>query len=367
MYYITEKSIDEIGSGVRKKIKSQINSMKYAGLECNYFVLPLMDRQNYFYKILRRLPFVNTHKQWNVYDFVNESHIYVRRLGTWDSYAIKFFQNLKKINPNCKIIFELPTYPYDNEIAIKWYNFTLLLKDRYYRRYLHKFIDRIATLTDDKEIFGIPTLKIGNGIDVEQIRPRQVRDTKDIHVIAVAMFQWWHGYDRFLEGLKVYYAANPSRKFFFHMVGRGSEFARYQKMVADYGLEEYVTLYGEQTGAALDDIYDKCNLGIASLGCYRKGMHETQELKSREYLAKGLPFIASVRISDIPMEYHESTYLQVPNNDSPVDIEAVIAFYDRIYAEGAENVNQRLRKFAQDHFSMEVAMKEVIDFFKDGK
>ena len=96
-------------------------------------------------------------------------------------------------------------------------------------------------------------------------------------------------------------------------------------------------------------------------------MNETAELKSRDYLAKGIPFVASVKILDIPEAVENDIYLRVPNDDSPIDIENVLNFYDRIYSESAEQVNNRLRQFAKDHFSMEVAMKEVIDFFKEGK
>ncbi|MBP3818879.1 MAG: glycosyltransferase family 4 protein [Butyrivibrio sp.] len=367
MIYITEKSIKNIEFGVSNKIKTQINAFRKSGLLCESYVLSVTEKNNKMYKLLRRVPFVNTHSHWCVEDFKEIQLIYMRRLGTWDKAAVDFFERLKSINPCCKIIYELPTYPYDGEIKKHWKNYPLLWQDKWNRRYLHKFIDRIVTLTDDKEIFGVPTLKIGNGIDVDKIRPRQVRESEAVHAIAVANFAWWHGYDRFLEGLKVYYAGSPTRKVIVHLVGHGSEFGRYQKMVADYGLGDYVILHGQLTGEALDAIYDQCNLGIASLGCYRKGMNETQELKSREYLAKGLPFIGSVKITDIPEADRDNIYLQVPNDDSPIDIEAVLNFYERIYSEGAEQVNTHLRQFAKDHFSMEVAMKEVIDFFKNGK
>jgi len=153
----------------------------------------------------------------------------------------------------------------------------------------------------------------------------------------------------------------------FHLVGYGSEFERYQKMVADFALGDYVIFHGQQTGEALDAIYDQCNLGIASLGFHRTGLTEGAPLKTREYLAKGLPFIFGAKVSDISDEDKGSIYLQVPANDSPIDIEKILEFYARIYSEGAEPVNKRLRQFAQEHFSMEVAMKEVIDFFKSGK
>lgn len=351
------------GAGVARKVMEQILTFEKMGVNCLLYQMPI--DKSFISKIKRVLPFFNVHKLWKISDFKNDHYIYIRRGWLWDRYYVQFLKNLKEVNKNVKIVYEIPTYPYDSEMFKSCKGWPFLLKDKWYRRHIHKFVDRIATLTDDKEIFGVPTLKISNGIDVDKIRPRQVRDIDVVHAIAVANFEFWHGYDRFLEGMKTYYAGNPSRRVIFHLVGRGGEFERYQKMVADYGLDEYVIFHNKQTGEALDAIYDQCNLGIASLGCYRKGLYETQELKSREYLAKGLPFVTSVKITDIPDGNIEDIYLQVPNNDSPINIENVLDFYDKVYSEGPDQVNTRLRQFAKEHFSMEVAMKEVIEFFKN--
>lgn len=367
MLYIIGDELNELGSGVVKKVEAQREIFSNNGLICRIHPLNYLCKKDTVSKIKRRLPFINTHKHWNKSDILKESHIYIRNLGPWDGYAVDFFSEIKAANRNLKIVYELPTYPYDKELLTKWKHWPLFLKDIYNRRYIHSFIDRIATLTNDSEIFGIPTLKIYNGIDFERIRPRIVCDTLDIHIIAVAKFELWHGYDRLIEGLRVYYKQNKYRKVFAHMVGYGSEYERYRKMVDDYGLNEYVIFYGQQSGRDLDDIYDKCNLGVASLGFHRIGLSEGAPLKTREYMTKGLPFIFGAKVSDISEKDQENIYLQVPANDSPIDIESILNFYDRIYREGAEQVNNHLRQFAQDHFSMEVAMKEVIEFFKNGK
>ena len=367
MRYIIGSDITKESLGVIHKVEGQINVFNKSGIDCILYKMPYYANAVIKEKILKRVPFVNLHKHWNLKDLNGQDYLYIRRGGVFDFWNNRFYKKLKEYNPRMKMVLEIPTYPYDGEIAKSWKALPLLWKDKWNRRHLYKFIDRIATLTDDKEIFGIPTLKIGNGIDVNKICPRKVRNTDEVHAIAVANFEWWHGYDRFLEGMKTYYAGNPSRKVIFHLVGYGSEFERYQKMVADYGLGEYVILHGQQTGETLDAIYDQCNLGIASLGFHRTGLTEGAPIKTREYLAKGLPFIFGAKVSDISEGDKDSIYLQVSANDFPIDIEAVLNFYDRIYSENVEQVNNRLRQFAQDHFSMEAAMKEVIDFFKNSK
>ena len=366
MKYVISQGLESFGAGSARKIIEQVAAFRASGLKCEIFVLPFYGASNRFLgKCLRRLPFVNLHKHWRVSDLVNEDYLYIRRLGEWDASSIRFFERLKANNSHLKIVYEIPTYPYDDEVKISLTEWPLLLKDKWNRCNIHHIVDRIATLTADDEIFGVPTLKIGNGLDVDKLRPRKPCENADVHAIAVSNCELWHGYDRFIEGLRAYYAARPKRKFFFHIVGQGKEYTRYQKMVQDYGLSEYVIMYGKQTGEALDNIYDQCNLAIASLGGYRRGLDETKELKTREYVAKGLPFISSVVISDISQSDKDNIYLQVSNNDLPIDIQEVLSFYDRIYTEHVECVNQRLRHFAKEHFSMEVAMKEVISYFKE--
>lgn len=69
-----------------------------------------------------------------------------------------------------KIILEIPTYPYDGEKI----NHTGIKKKKYwiekkYRKSLYKYVDRVVTFSEDDEIFGIKTIKISNGIDLETI------------------------------------------------------------------------------------------------------------------------------------------------------------------------------------------------------
>ena len=84
-------------------------------------------------------------------------------------------------------------------------------------------------------------------------------------------------------------------------------------------------------------------------------------------MAKGLPFVSEVPIVGIKPEEQPELYLKVLNDASPINVQDVLDFYDKIYQKPEEQVIKRIRKYAEEHFSMEVAMKEVIDFFKSGK
>lgn len=363
MIYIT--AVTDESYGVIKKINSQIDSFKKAGLKCTKHNIRFNTLgASIIAKLMIRLPFINSHKHWKYDGIIDDNDIYIRKLGPFDKSTEDFFVKLKKLNPKCRIVLELPTYPYDKEY-LTLTNFPFYIYDKYNRKNVKKYVDRIATLTDDNEIFGIPTLKIRNGIDLSTMSVRKVNahahDT--INCIAVACFAWWHGYDRFLEGLRGYYSNGGTRNIIFHMVGDGDEIPKYKKMVSEYSLQDHVIFYGTKTGKNLDDVYDKCSLGIASLGGYRKNLYKSAELKSREYMAKGIPFVCSTEIVDIDEDC--GMYLKVSNNDSCIKVEEVITFYDSIYNNNLEEeVIKKYRLFAEKNYSMDIAMKEVIDYFK---
>lgn len=372
VYYVTHEILNDRNGthGVARKIITQIDSMCLSGFDCEYYYLPFVLHESLITKIKRRIPYMNVHRHWRIDERLESANgLYIRRLGEIDAYVIDFLHNIRKRNPQIRIVWEIPTYPYDKEITTKLRDYPVYWKDLYGRKKLHHVVDRIATLTKDEKIFGINTLHIDNGFDFSHSRTRslkQIEKRNIIHCIAVAGMAFWHGYDRFIEGLHNYYTQGGSRNIAIHFVGDGPEIPKYRNYVSKYKLEEHVIFHGVQYGEALDAIYDQCTLGIASLGWFRSGIKEAMPIKTREYMAKGIPFISSVRISDISEQDAKDIYLKVPNDESPVDIPNVLAFYDRIYSSSEADVIRRIRRYAEENFSMEKAMKNVIDYFKSG-
>ena len=88
---------------------------------------------------------------------------------------------------------------------------------------------------------------------------------------------------------------NPvgNRKIVLHIVGTGSGQQKLNEMIKEMNLNENVVMHGFKTGTELDAIYNKCHLGLISLATQDKDIYIHSTLKSREYLAKGLPTIAT--------------------------------------------------------------------------
>jgi hypothetical protein len=354
---------DERGLGVNKKIRRQIKAMRKSGLQVFYIGIKfsglyLFEDRNE--TILQSNPFGKRYSTLvkrliyykKLLKFIDEKNvklIYVRYPFS-EPFFIRFLRECKE--RGLKVLLEIPTYPYDEELSA----FKLFI-DRAFRKYLHKYVDRVVTISNHEEIFGIPTIRISNGIDTEEVKVASTsKKVHTINLIGVANVSFWHGYDRVIKGLYEYYKTNTDRKVYFHIVGAGAELENLKKLTETLGLSEFVIFHGPRHGEELDRLFDKAHLAIGSLGNHRKGLRVSADLKTREYCARSIPFVISYDDVDFPDDF--SYMLKVPADESPVDIEQILRFYDRI--KEREFVKE-MREYAEKNLSWEAKLKPVID------
>lgn len=292
--------------------------------------------------------------------------LYIRRMEITPS-VLGFLRRLKK--HNTAIIWEIPTYPYDFENKnflnhMQKLRAKLRLKeDKFFRRFLRKYVDRIVTFSKYDEIFGIPTIVTGNGVDVDEIRERKIDNHGDeIHMIAVAVMRPWHAYDRLIKGIKDYYDQGGSRNIVFHVVGDGSILDDYKRLVESYNLNDHVIFYGAKTKEEVDDIYDKADLAVESLGWHRSNVPMGTSIKTREYVSKGMPIIASTPMDIFPDGWEYAYY--APIDESNIDINEVIEYYDNLFIEKSkEDLAKEIRTIAYEKCDMKAMMKPIIDYY----
>lgn len=323
------------------------------------------ERRTIIQRVIGLLPFAEN--AWNYKELSERidapDFLYIRRTVA-DKAQIRFLQRIREKYPTCKILLEIFTYPYDKDEFLRMNAWPFWIKDKWYRRSWKKYIDRVVTYSEDNSIFGIRTIQIRNGIIVEDIIPRKIKSpvSDTIDLLAVAYMQKQHGYERIIKGLNVYYSQGGKRKIVLHMVGNGPELPRYQKMVRTMRLGDKVIFYGLKTGRELDEMYDRCAIALGAFGGYKNRLYLSSALKVREYLAKGLPVISGMR-EDVISEEKSPYFLEFDNNSSVIDVNRIINFYDRIYAERSpETVTKEIRSYAYSHAGMDISLREVIDF-----
>ena len=135
---------------------------------------------------------------------------------------------------------------------------------------MKRYIDRLIVIGNYNIIDGIKTIPMINGVDMELISPiHPTLEDGAIHIMAIAKIEWWHGYDRFLKGMAQYYQSGGQRGIVLHLVGTGEAHASLVAMVKGLGLESCVIIHGYKVGKELDEIYNRCHLGLISLAMPR--------------------------------------------------------------------------------------------------
>lgn len=368
--FIVYEDFDENNlTGIQRKIMSQIRVFNENGLQCERKFLPRGDEKcgTLLGALAGLLPGFNIFPVWQDEEaFAKLDYIYLRRPLAVTSAMRKFLKKIKQQNPDIKIIMELPTYPYDGELQTLFL-FPFLCKDRFNRVKLAGLIDGLAVIAGEEipeKIWGIPAIAFQNGYDVQSVEiAKEPGNKESINICCVAMFQPWHGYERLLMGMRQYYENGGTREIKCHMVGEGEELNKYKGIAKNKHLENRVIFHGRQSGKALADLYDGMDIGVCSLGMYKiEGLGDVASvLKSREYMAKGLPIIAGCKI-DVFQDKDVDFVCEFENNDSPLDVNRIIDFYD--LTQKKSELRNIIRQFALENVDMSVTMKPVIDYVK---
>jgi len=354
--------------GVAKKVRSQVLALSsfassmdlfYPAEGCvrkndevihNYGVGGLWRRMTYYF-----LFYFFISKQSLDVDF-----IYIRYQRSSPIF-LYMLARLKIRNPGLVVLVELPSYPYHAE-STSFRDKMFGLIDRFSRPFLRFFVDRIVTFSREKKIFGIPTIQTDNGVDVGDVSLLPSPDVSGhIRLLGLANLSFWHGYDRIISGLNRYYSAGNKRVVIFDIVGTGLEFDRLQNDVLQYGLTEYVRFHGALHGSQLDNMIGQSLVGISSIGMHRLKV-DTSNLKSREFCARGLPFVIAYEdrdfCLDLPYVFHASA------NDDPIDIEALISFYENLKVT-QPNYPEKMRSYAESKLTWQAKMEPVITVISD--
>lgn len=324
-------------NGISKKISYQLEAIRSLGHEVH---ICFMDENNskkrivddtiiadygngIGSKIKKRIEFSSITKYAinNHIDFV-----YIRSNHNANPFTIHMVKQMKKAG--IKVVMEIPTYPYDSEYKAQGIS-RQIFQDRIFRNSLAKQLDAIVTFSDYDIIFGQRTIRISNGIDFNSVKMKSIinNTSKELNLIGVAEIHEWHGFDRIIKGLAEYYSKPQNYVVKFHVVGYffNSEIEKeFKKIITNHHMEDYVFLYGKKHGAELDELFERCDFGIGSLGRHRVGIQKIKTLKNREYAARGIPFIYSETDSDFDQK---SFILKAPADETPIHINSIIQFY----------------------------------------
>ena len=369
-YYISDIDVNKqsLYPGVYKKINIQIKEFSHTH---NVQHICVKENKTMMGKLLKRIFLFYSTYDWNLcFKEINKPDFLYIRKPIIDYGFYHFLKKVKRNYPLCKIVLELYTYPYDNDYLINSKSicaFPIVLKERIFRELIHRYLNRIVTFSNDQYIWKTKTIRIINGIDVNKykIKSNNYSEKNKIVFISVATMQEHHGYDRLIKGIADYYKAeNVDINIKYYVVGNGPKVAEYIDYVRNNNLENYIEFTGALDGKKLDYYFDISNIAVGSLGLHRIGIHNSSTLKTREYLARGIPFIYSGKIDVIKDDYRFC--LKISENEDSIDINMVKNFYLKMCdLNRFNNINEQIREFAINNIDISKSFMPVIDYINN--
>lgn len=325
-------------NGISKKIFGQVKGLQDCGADVQLCYYEVLDNGHRVWKVNEKLlvDFGTGHwaKLKKRFDFsaliayVQKESINLVYMRSYHNASPFITAAVKKIRKaGAQVVMEIPTYPYDQEY-IRRIDKIMQLPDRLFRNSLAAHLDGIVTFSQSEEIFGKKTIRISNGVDFDAlpIRIPKPRIAKEIHLLGVAEIHYWHGFDRVIRGLGNYYKENHETKVYFHIVGNFSGKVEEHAIVSaidTFKLKEFVVMHGALWGKDLDDIFDLADFAIGSLARHRSGITFIRTLKTREYAARGIPFI----YSEIDSDFEDKPYvLKALPDESPINIKQIVDY-----------------------------------------
>ena len=361
---IYKNGVSGIEIGIQNKLDAQIKALSMNNVNVTQLYLPL-----YF---TSPLSFVRSYKNAfrtlsGLYSNPSDEYIYIRSLAP---HTINYMLSFKK--KNTKIIYEVQDtgiYIFKNQgifrkLQVIYLNsMEYLLSGRIVR-------NAFALVSVTQEISAHYKYKAnnqslhhlinGNGIDTAKHPIRRIPNISSLHILCVANVNAWHGIDRFIYGLHKYESTPDKRNIVLHIVGNGPELPHLKEVITELNLQDNVIFHGYKSGKELDEMFDMCHIALDALAGFRRELTELSSLKSREYCARGIPFIASSKDVDFPDGWE---YIQkIPDDETPVDMNTVIDFANRVMSDPEHP--QKMRKYAEENLDWMAKMKVLKEFLE---
>ena len=201
-------------------------------------------------------------------------------------------------------------------------------KYRYMRRVLHRFVQRIVTVSQDLErwlidVVGLPQKKIRhicNGVNTERFQPaqesEQATEGRDVVIGSVTRFSAIKNPLNLVEAFISLRQSDNSARLI--MIGDGELHQKARQRLSDAGLEGASWLPGSR-----EDIPQQLrSMDIFVLGSLREGISNTV----LEAMASGLPVIASDTGGNRELVYDNVNGVLVTPGDSYLLSKAILAY-----------------------------------------
>lgn len=273
--------------------------------------------------------------------------------------------NPKKVKRNVLFISEHNTKELE-ELSNVFHHKTLPVAfERIKARWFFRNVDAVIGVTSEIAKYQVkranrilPYLVLSNGVDVNKhamTRYSAFRGNELKMIFVSSFISVWHGVDRLLKGIKAY---EGNVRLEINIVGSVGQ--NIKDLVKSLDLEQKVVFHGAKFGKELDEVFDNMHIAIGTLGLHRQKLKYASTLKVREYMARGIPFVISHIDEDIVEDFPLA--LRLRSDDSPVDMEKIIKFTERVYEKYGVAIPSIMRDYALEKMDYKVKVKRLLSF-----
>lgn len=221
--------------------------------------------------------------------------------------------------------------------------------------------DEVRHYELERSRLSMPSLTLPDGVSVEDTPFSKTAPYKGdvLNLLCLATsFSPWQGLDRVLAGLAAY--GGPKPRLHLKVVGEVSPEDLTLAKQLSHRPHVQADFPGRQYGPELEAIFKKTHMAFGPLAMFRKGLEGGSALKTREYMARGLPFVVGHRDPDL--QGAGEFLLPVAHDDSPVNMKTVVDFAERIL--NRPEVSESMRDYARKRLDWKIKMKQMWDFLE---
>lgn len=337
-------------SGVLKKIAAQIRAWMARGHEVRLFV---MSPGDHVWEEVRDLPIEAFHRDGFLTRLLWRKRISEPILAYQPDVVYyrfsTFYPAMDRVQTNLPSIVEINSndlveYPLVYSPIL--YRLHRLTRSRPFRQSAG-FVFVTTELAHDPNfaVFGKPFVVIGNSIDLARYPalPAPAHSAPRLLFIGTPGCPW-HGVDKLLSLA----AASPDFKF--DVVGYSATDVRAPSL-------PNLTLHGPLSGREYRRLLENTDVAIGTLALHRNAMNEASTLKTREYLAHGIPTIIAYRETDFPNGH--PLLLQLPNSPSNVEncLDTIREFVNKA-------AGQRIPRADVEHLDSAIKEERRLEFLE---
>jgi hypothetical protein len=213
------------------------------------------------------------------------------------------------------------------------------------------FTPEFANMLKRKSLGRAKTIYNRDGADCNYVKPRkyiaQVGPIKMIFLKGSSMQQPWAGLERLVASIK----ARPDIPCELYITGKIYN--------PESFTEPFIRLTGRLSEEELKELINKVDIGVSNLANYMIGFNETTNLKSRDYYARGLPFIQANTMPDIEGTVGANYYLNLPNNSELIDIDLVNEFVNKLRKNSQHP--KEMHEFAKEFLEWDKTLSELVN------